>query len=97
MEYKEIIKLLEAGYTRDEIMAMGEETKKETEEVTEEVKEETKNSNDIAELKEAIDGLKKEIIASNIMQSAIKGEQELTGEDVIANIISPAMIEGGKK
>ena len=92
MKYREVIKLLDEGFTRDEIIKMN------TEE-TEETKEETKEDNvesAIDDLKSIVSDLKKEIIANNIINSSIKGEDLKTGDDVIANIINPDNIKGGK-
>lgn len=90
MKYNEIIKLLDAGYTRDDIMGMNENKEPEPE-----PGKEPEMNNEFTELKEALNDLKKEIIASNIMNSSINGESEITGEDVIANIISPALMDKG--
>ena len=93
MKYAEIIKLLDAGYSREEILKMQEENVNpeiEPEATPEETSKEPDYSfNDMmVEMKEAFDGFKKEMQAFNIMNSHIDVETK-TGEDVMANIINP--------
>ena len=93
MKYAEIIKLLDAGYTREEILEMQSENVNpdiEPEAAPEEKSKEPEYSfNDMmVEMKEAFDGFKKEMQAFNIMNSHIDVEEK-TGEDVMANIINP--------
>ena len=91
MEYNEIIKLLDAGYSREEIMAMQKEPEptpepapepEPTPELTDGVM-----SNLVNEMRDAFNEMKKEFIAFNIMAS--KQPEEKTPEDIIANIINP--------
>ena len=93
MKYTEIIKLLDAGYTREEIIEMKSENVKpdiEPDTAPEEKSKDPEYSfNDMmVEMKEAFDGFKKEMQAFNIMNSHIDVEEK-TGEDVMANIINP--------
>ena len=81
MKYEEIIKLLDAGYSREEIMAMKEEPKpkepKSKEPKPEEPKpEEPNGSNDnsgmsdlVKEMRDAFSEMRKEFTAMNIMAS----------------------------
>ena len=103
MKYDEIIKLLDAGYTRDEIMAMkDDETKtpdldeKKTDDSKVETKtpEETEMSGLVKEMRDAFAEMKKEFTAFNIMAS--RQPEEKTPEDIIANIINPTRKETKK-
>ena len=103
MNYSEIIKLLDAGYTREEIMSMSETTDPNIEETKEEPKkeepdtsgsntEETEVNNEftkaLQEMKEMFTGFKNELQAMNIMNSQLR-DPDLNDEDLIANIINP--------
>ena len=94
MQYTEIIKLLDAGYTKEEIMQMKEPDpepeKKEPEKNEPEKKEPEKDpvNETLGELKELFADMKKEFTAINIMNSR-REEDVRTGEDVIASIINP--------
>ena len=104
MKYDEIIKLLDAGYSREEILAMNkepEETKPE-EKKPEEKKPEESGSNDnsgmsdlVKEMRDAFTEMKKEFTAFNIMSS--RQPEEKTPEDIIANIINPTRTKKGEK
>ena len=101
MKVDEIIKLLDAGYTKDEILEMNkdpeqpEHEESEHEEPVQSEHEEhvqpdvTEMSAAVREFKTAIDDLKKEFIAANIMASNRVGEQTATAETAVANIINP--------
>ena len=103
MKYEEIMKLLNAGFTKDEIMAM------QTDENADEskAKEETDTGNEdgadgaedvgntvsviteaLAEIKTTFDDFKKEITAMNIMNSRIESEEQ-SADDILANVINP--------
>lgn len=103
MTYKEIIKLLDGGYTRDEIMAIkDDETKaqdqdeKETDNSNVDTKapEETEMSGLVKEMRDAFAEMRKEFTAFNIMAS--RQPEEKTPEDIIANIINPSRKETKK-
>lgn len=104
MKYEEIIKLLDAGYTRDEIMAMKDdnETKapdpkeKKTDDSNVDTKapEETEMSGLVKEMRDAFAEMRKEFTAFNIMAS--RQPEEKTPEDIIANIINPTRKENKK-
>ena len=100
MKYEEIIKLLDAGYTRDEILSMQEEPAPEpapqepdpqelepapTEDVSEVVK----------EMRELFSEMKKEFTAFNIMSARQPAESEKTTDDIIAEIINPTKKKNG--
>ena len=98
MKYDEIIKLLDAGYTRDEIIAMKEEPE---EKKPEEKKPEETGSNDnsgmsdlVKEMRDVFAEMKKEFTAFNIMAS--RQPEEKTPGDIIANIINPTRKETKK-
>ena len=103
MKYEEIIKLLDAGYTREEILSMKEEPeeKKPEEQKPEEKKPAETGSNDntgmselVKEMRDAFAEMKKEFTAFNIMSS--RQPEEKTPEDIIANIINPTRKENKK-
>ena len=98
MQYTEIIKLLDAGYTRDEILAMKDEptpepTPESTPEPTPEP-EETGMSDLVKEMRDAFSEMRKEFTAFNIMSS--RQPEEKTPEDIIANIINPTRKKKGE-
>lgn len=100
MKYDEIIKLLDAGYSRDEIIAM-EEPNDEQENSSGSGTDEAENLNDttgmaelVNEMREAFGELKKEFTAFNIMAS--RQPEEKTPEDIIASIINPTRKENKK-
>ena len=106
MKYEEIIKLLDAGYSRDEILEMDKpapEEKKEPEEkdpAPEEKKEEKQEqapdmAGMMSEMKKMFSDLTKEITAANIMSSRLQGEDD--NEDIIAKIINPKIDKNGGK
>ena len=98
MQYTEIIKLLDAGYSRDEILAMKDEPIQEpTPEPTPEpspVPEENGMSDLVKEMRDAFSEMRKEFIAFNIMSS--RQPEEKTPEDIIANIINPTRKKKGE-
>lgn len=99
MKYEEIIKLLDAGYTREEIMEMkNAHVDKEPEPDPDQ--DDPKDVSDItgeimAEVKDMFAEMKKELTAMNIMNSRQEGEELKTGEDILANIINPTRKNGG--
>lgn len=103
MKYEEIIKLLDAGYSRDEIMAMNENETTETSETESQTAPETVEtetsetgmSDLVKEMRDAFAEMKKEFTAFNIMSS--RQPEEKTPEDIIANIINPTRTKKGEK
>ena len=106
MKYEEIIKLLEAGYSREEILEMDKEPAPEDkkdpapEDKKDPAPEDKKDpAPDMAgmmeEMKTMFSDLTKELIASNIMRSRIDGEDD--NEDIIAKIINPKIDKNGGK
>lgn len=99
MKYEEIIKLLDAGYTREEIMEMkNAPADKEPEPAPDQ--DDPKDVSDItgeimAEVKDMFAEMKKELTAMNIMNSRQEGDELKTGEDILANIINPTRKNGG--
>ena len=104
MKYDEIIRLLDAGYSREEILAM----KDEPENANKDAKNETdpgenvNNNSDstgmselVKEMRDAFAEMKKEFTALNIMSS--RQPEEKTPEDIIANIINPTRTKKGEK
>ena len=88
MKYDEIIKLLDAGYSREEILAMKEAP----------AQEEPKPENDdpepamadvLKEMRDTFADMRKEFMAMNIMNSQLPADSEKTSEEIIANIINP--------
>ena len=95
MNFEEVMKLLDAGYTKDEILAMNQEPEAEPE--TEPETEPATNENAVdmsaitdalGEVKATFDELKKEMIAMNIMNSRIENPEQ-SANDILANIINP--------
>ena len=102
MNYNEIIRLLDAGYSREEIMAMNEnetETSETESPTTPETVEtetpETGMTELVKEMRDAFAEMKKEFTAFNIMSS--RQPEEKTPEDIIANIINPTRTKKGEK
>lgn len=89
MKYEEIIKLLDAGYSREEILNMDETPDPEQDGP---VKDEqaVDMSAVLTEMKEMFNDMRKEFTAFNIMNSRQPADEERTSEDIIANIISPS-------
>ena len=107
MKYEEIIKLLDAGYTRDEILKMdapADDPKpandpKPADDPTP-ADDPKPDTNDILkgfadEVRDAIKDLTKEITAANILGSRQPAEQD--DEDIIAKIINPKIDKNGGK
>ena len=105
MKYEEIIKLLDAGYTREEILEMDKpapEDKKDPDPedkkdpVPEDKKDPAPDMTDFMDdMKKMFSDLTKELVASNIMRSRIDGEDD--NEDIIAKIINPKLDKNGGK
>ena len=98
MKYEEIIKLLDAGYSREEIIEMD---KKEPEPTPEpEPEPEPTPAPDMSgmmdEMKKMFSDLTKELTAANIMRSRIDGDDD-ANEDIIAKIINPKIDKNGGK
>lgn len=99
MKYDEIIKLLDAGYTREEILAMKDEPKPEEPKPEEPKPEEPKPEENgmfdlVKEMRDAFSEMRKEFTAFNIMSS--RQPEEKTPEDIIANIINPTRKKKGE-
>lgn len=106
MKYEEIIKLLDAGYSREEILKMDEpaqDDKKDPDPAKDKKDPAPDDKKDPApdmagmmeEMKTMFSDLTKELIASNIMRSRIDGEDD--NEDIIAKIINPKIDKNGGK
>lgn len=87
MKYEEIIKLLDAGYSRDEILAMKDAPADPA--PAESTPAEPNMADVMNEMKEMFNDMRKEFTAFNIMNSNMPGDNERTSEDIIANIINP--------
>jgi len=97
MKFDEIMKLLNAGYTKEEILAMKEEAGQDSEDPkeSENTEHETDNAVDVSALTDALgevkatfEDFKKEMIAMNIMNSRIENPEQ-SSDDILANIINP--------
>ena len=91
MQYTEIIKMLDAGYTRDEILKMDEPKPDETkpdETKPDETKPDETVTAALDELKSLFSDMKKEFTAMNIMNSR-REDETISGDDVLASIINP--------
>ena len=87
MKYEEIIKLLDAGYSRDEILAMKEAPADPT--PADPTPAEPNMTDVMNEMKEMFNDMRKEFTAFNIMNSKMPEDSERTSEEIIANIINP--------
>ena len=95
MKFEEVMKLLDAGYTKDEILAMNQEPEAEPE-AEPEIEPATDNNavdmsaitDALGEVKATFDELNKEMIAMNIMNSRIENPEQ-SADDILANIINP--------
>lgn len=102
MKYDEIIKLLDAGYTREEIMAMNNEPEEMNNNSNSDPDPDEKMNNNsesgmsdlVKEMREAFTEMRKEFTAMNIMAS--RQPEEKTPEDIIANIINPSRKKKGE-
>lgn len=99
MNYSEIIKLLDAGYSREEILSMKKEPAPEPEPEPEPSPEPVPVEDITAGIMEEVKGMfaemKKELTAMNIMNSRQEGDTVKTGEDILANIINPTRMKNG--
>ena len=93
MKYEEIIKLLDAGYTREEILKMDAPTDPKPDDPKPDTNEILKGFAD--EVRDAIKDLTKEITAANILGSRQPAEPD--DEDIIAKIINPKIDKNGGK
>lgn len=100
MKYEEIIKLLDAGYSRDEILAMKEEPAPAPDPAEPEPAPAPEPADITAGIMEEVKGMfaemKKELTAMNIMNSRQDSDEVRTGEDILASIINPVKNNGGK-
>ena len=97
MKYEEIIKLLDAGYSRDEILNMQEpETQPEPQPEPQPAQPVNDMTDALKEMRDMFAEMKKELTAFNIMNSRQPADVERTSEDIIANIINPTQKNGGK-
>lgn len=98
MNYNEIIKLLDAGYTREEILQM--DTKEPEPEPAPEPEPspepEPAPSMDsiMTDVKDMFAEMRKELTAMNIMNSRLQDDHN-EPEDILANIINPTKNNGG--
>lgn len=100
MKYDEIIKLLEAGYTREDILKMedpapAEDPAQAADPAPAEDPDPVSMDAVMKEVKDMFAEMKKELTAMNIMASRQPAEQEKSSEDILATIINPN-INGGK-
>lgn len=96
MKYEEIIKLLDAGYTREEILNMETEPAAPDEPKPDEPKPD-EVSETLKEMRDMFSEMKKEFTAMNILSTQRPKEPEKTGDEVIANIINPVIKKKGDK
>ena len=100
MKYEEVIKLLDAGYSREEILAMKEEPAPASDPKEQEPEPAPEPADITAgimeEVKEMFAEMKKELTAMNILNSRHESDEVKTGEDILASIINPVKNNGGK-
>ena len=93
MNYNEIIKLLDAGYSREEILQMDAkepEPAPEPEPEPEPAPEPVTTDSIMTEVKDMFAEMRKELTAMNIMNSRLQDDHN-EPEDILANIINPTM------
>mgnify|MGYP006874843103 CR=1 FL=1 len=103
MKYEEIIKLLDGGYSREEILEMDKPAPEPDPAPAPEPDPAPTDTPDpapdmagmMSEMKTMFADLTKELVASNIMRSRIDGEDD--NEDIIAKIINPKIDKNGGK
>lgn len=89
MNYNEIIKLLDAGYSREEILQMDAKEPEPAPEPEPEPEPSPDPTADImTEVKEMFAEMRKELTAMNIMNSRLQ-DDHTEPEDILANIINP--------
>lgn len=98
MNYNEIIKLLDAGYSREEILQMDEKEPEPAQEPEPSTEPEPAPSMDsiMTEVKDMFAEMRKELTAMNIMNSRLQDDHN-EPEDILANIINPTKNNGGTK
>lgn len=105
MKYEDIIKLLDAGYSREEILAMKEEPAPADPAPADPAPADPAPADPapadpaadvMKEMKEMFAEMKKELTAMNIMNSRQNSDDVKTGEDILASIINPVRNNGGK-
>ena len=90
MKYDEIIKLLDAGYSRDEILAMNDTATDPAPDTASDPADDQPDMADVLkEMRDTFADMRKEFIAMNIMNSQQPADSEKTSEEIIANIINP--------
>ena len=96
MKYNEIIRLLDAGYTREEILNMDTQAPEEVppEEVAPTPAPEEAFTEMLGEMRSAFEEMRKEFTAFNIMNSNQPADEKRSSEDIIANIINPTVKKG---
>lgn len=100
MKYDEIIKLLDAGYTREDILKMEDpapaaDPAPAGDPAPAEDPAPVSMDAVMKEVKDMFAEMKKELTAMNIMASRQPADQERSSEDILASIINPN-INGGK-
>ena len=95
MNYNEIIKLLDAGYSREEILQMDvKEPEQAPEPEPEPEPEPDPTATIMTEVKDMFAEMRKELTAMNIMNSRLQDDHN-EPEDILANIINPTKNNGG--
>ena len=104
MKYDEIVKMLDAGFTKDEIIdSMVDEKEENNDKLPIKPTESTESSNEssvnvineaivtaLNEVKDAVQSFKNELTAMNIMNSQQQPESKSTSEQILASIINPS-------
>ena len=88
-----VLKLIDKGFTHDEIMAMENQSANQTETQTQTEQKQEVTAKDILD---AISNLGKVIQTGQVQGTRMPAIQQLTGDDVIASIIQPTHQKGDK-
>ena len=100
MTKEELMKLVNAGFTKEEIFKLAEETPKETEETPKETEEiqETLPVNSLGVMTEGISkAIIEELQKQNILNSRMPEEVTTSSEDILANVLDLFETDKGDK
>lgn len=100
MKYEEIMKMLDAGFTRDEILNMQDpapEDKQDDVPAPEDNQDDAPVTMDaiMSEVKDMFAEMKKELTAMNILNSRQSADKTNTADDILAEIINPTRNKNG--
>ena len=89
LNMENVLKLIDKGFTHDEIMALNNQTEPQTEPKTEPVPSEPKEDVTGKDILNAILALGKQVQSSQAMGQRLPELKDLTADDVVAQLIRP--------